>query len=291
MITRTARQRLLRCGLLSLGILLAGSVGALAQGGPFNAQIENFWRVVSNGGRAFSDLAIAASGYLNFGTTLGTNGYGLRDSAGTIQFKDSGGSWTSLPIGGVAPVDATYITETANSTLTAELALGSLATGLLSNTTTTGIPTVVANVAAGQLLTSGTPPAWSASPTGITLIGAATLNATSAYQVNGVLAVSATAPTVSGFGTSPSVVNANGTAAFTINIGTGGVASTGTITLPTATTGWWVSCFDVTTPASFVTNQTGGSTTTATVTNYSRTTGLAIAWTASDILRCHAEAY
>lgn len=100
-----------------------------------------------------------------------------------------------------------------------------------------------------------------------------------------------TAPTVSGFGTSPSVVASNGTAAFIINVGTGGAASTGTITLPAATTGWVCACFDVTTPASFVTSMTGGSTTTCTVTNYSRTTGLAIAWTASDILRCTAVGY
>lgn len=101
-----------------------------------------------------------------------------------------------------------------------------------------------------------------------------------------------TTPTVSGFGTSPSVVASNGTAAFTINVGTGGAASTGTITLPAAATGWVLTgCHDVTTPDSFITRQTGGSTTTITVTNYSATTGLAIAWTASDILRCAAVAY
>ena len=106
-----------------------------------------------------------------------------------------------------------------------------------------------------------------------------------------ILTDSATAPTVSGFGTSPSVPNANGTAAFTINVGTGGTASTGTINLPTAATGWVVQCQDVTNPASFITSQTGGTTTTATVTNYDRATGLAIAWTASDVLRCSARAY
>ncbi|MBI3652978.1 MAG: hypothetical protein HY231_18285 [Acidobacteria bacterium] len=38
-----------------------------------------------------------------------------------------------------APLDATYITQTANAALTAEQALGSLATGLLKNTTGTGV--------------------------------------------------------------------------------------------------------------------------------------------------------
>lgn len=111
------------------------------------------------------------------------------------------------------------------------------------------------------------------------------------YSFGTKLISSSTAPTVTGFGTSPSVVANNGTAAFTINVGTGGTANTGTITLPAATTGWVCTCFDVTTPASFVVGLTGGSTTTCTVSSYSRTTGLLTAWTASDILRCTAVGY
>jgi hypothetical protein len=34
--------------------------------------------------------------YLNFGTTAGSGGYGVRDNAGTIEFKNSGGSWASM---------------------------------------------------------------------------------------------------------------------------------------------------------------------------------------------------
>ena len=112
------------------------------------------------------------------------------------------------------------------------------------------------------------------------------------YLSTAVLAISATAPTISsGFGTSPSIPNANGTAAWTINVGTGGAASSGVLTMPTASTGWVVDCVDITNAASFVTVQTAGTTTSVTLTNYSRTTGLAIAWTASDILRCRATAY
>lgn len=101
-------------------------------------------------------------------------------------------------------------------------------------------------------------------------------------------------PTVSGFGTGASVTNSNGTAAFTINVGTGGSASTGTVTFSSVSptpTGWVCNAQDVTTPASFVTSQTGGTASTATFTNYSRTTGLAIAWTASDVLRVHCTGY
>lgn len=164
---------------------------------------------------------------------------------------------------------------------------------LLTFSNGTGQLASVADVATGQVLTSGglnTVPAYSATPT-VTTMTATTANATGSSQINGILLCSATAPTVTGFGTSPSVPNANGTCAFTIDVGTGGTASTGSVTLPAATTGWVLSCYDVTTPASFITSQTGGTTTTATVTNYSRTTGAAIAWTASDILRCSAHGY
>ena len=102
-----------------------------------------------------------------------------------------------------------------------------------------------------------------------------------------------TAPSIaSGFGTSPSISSNNGTAAFTLTIGTSTTGiTTGTITMPAATTGWVCSCQNVTNPASFIVGQTGGSTTTITLTNYSRTTGLATDFTASDVIRIMARGY
>ena len=105
------------------------------------------------------------------------------------------------------------------------------------------------------------------------------------------LLVSATAPTISGMGTGQSVTSSNGTAVFTIGTGTSNAASTATITFPAATNGWVVYAQNVTVPASNVIGQTGGSTTTATITNYARTTGLAANWTDSHVIRCIAFAY
>jgi len=43
------------------------------------------------------NLGLKTSGYLNFNTgTLGTSGYGFHDNAGTIQYKNSGGSWADI---------------------------------------------------------------------------------------------------------------------------------------------------------------------------------------------------
>jgi hypothetical protein len=105
------------------------------------------------------------------------------------------------------------------------------------------------------------------------------------------LAFSATAATIaSGFCTTPSI-SANGSAAGRITIGTACAGSTGVITLPTATTGWTCSANDITNPASNVISQTASSTTSATFTNYARTTGVASNWTDSANINFHCTAY
>src|SRR5690606_25463987 len=39
-----------------------------------------------------------ASSYLNMGTTAGSDGYGIRDNAGTMQYKHSSGSWVNMNV-------------------------------------------------------------------------------------------------------------------------------------------------------------------------------------------------
>lgn len=45
------------------------------------------------------NIGLAASGYINWGDTDGETGYGFKDNAGTLQFKNSGGSWTNFGSG------------------------------------------------------------------------------------------------------------------------------------------------------------------------------------------------
>lgn len=102
---------------------------------------------------------------------------------------------------------------------------------------------------------------------------------------SGRLYISASTPTIaSGFGTSATVAASNGTPAFRVNVGTGGSATSGVIGLPTASTGWNCFATDVTTPGANATKQSASTTTSVTLTNYNTTTGMAAAWTASDIL-------
>ena len=101
--------------------------------------------------------------------------------------------------------------------------------------------------------------------------------------------MTATAPTIaSGFGTSPTVTGVN-TAAFKVVVGTGGAAN-GVLTLPAAPNGWIVYAQDITTASIFL-QQTASSTTSATLTSYSITTGLAANMTAGDAILIMAMAY
>lgn len=66
----------------------------------------------------YGHLGLPASGYLNYGSTLGSSGYGIRDNAGTIECKDSGGSWSACQDGGssFASSDITGKTEVTPAT-------------------------------------------------------------------------------------------------------------------------------------------------------------------------------
>lgn len=97
------------------------------------------------------------------------------------------------------------------------------------------------------------------------------------YFTGGKAVMRAGTPTVSsGFGTGAAIVASNGATAFTLNVGTGGVATSGIVGLPTASTGW--NCWIDDRTTSILTRETATTTTTATIT-------AASAWTASDILQ------
>lgn len=72
----------------------------------------------------------------------GSGGLRYNEATNKLQWAQHGSVWANLDAFGGAPVSATYITATSDATLTNEFALGSLATGLLKNTITTGIPTI-----------------------------------------------------------------------------------------------------------------------------------------------------
>ena len=123
-----------------------------------------------------------------------------------------------------------------------------------------------------------------------------TINAASFKLRNGGtlrLMESSTAPTIAGAGcggSAATIASNNGTAAFTINVGTAPTSAC-TITMPATTTGWVCSATDQTTPGTNDVKQTAGgsSTTSVTLTNFNSTLGTVASFTASDVLvvGCH----
>jgi hypothetical protein len=55
-----------------------------------------------------STINLASSQYINWGATAGSGGYGIRDNLGTLEFKNSGGSWTGIGSGSGSVEDDAY---------------------------------------------------------------------------------------------------------------------------------------------------------------------------------------
>jgi hypothetical protein len=112
-----------------------------------------------------------------------------------IDYNAAGNKFTmDAPVaGGAAPTDATYITQTADGTLSAEQAIGDLASGIMRVATTTGVVTaltdsagMIANIddeTGSGLLVFGTAPSFITSIT----MGAATLDETELEILDGAL--------------------------------------------------------------------------------------------------------
>lgn len=97
----------------------------------------------------------------------------------------------------------------------------------------------------------------------------------------------------SGFGATPSIANSNGAMVTVINVGTGGVASSGVLALPAASTGWVLHCIDITAAAGHTglrTVQIASTTTTATIESQN-SAGAATAWASGSLVRVIALAY
>jgi len=109
------------------------------------------------------------------------------------------------------------------------------------------------------------------------------------------LVESSTAPTIAGAGcggSSASISANNGTASFNINVGTAPTSGGCTVTMPAAAAGWNCSVTDITTNSTsvFYQKQTGGSTTSVVVNNFSDV-AVATAPNANDIYRMQCSAF
>ncbi len=104
---------------------------------------------------------------------------------------------------------------------------------------------------------------------------------------NARMLISTTKPTVASGGcTSPTAVTSDNTAVFSVGVGTSCSGSQPLVfTLPAATTGWQCTARNTSNAATSAPAQSSAvSTTSVTITNYSRTLGTAAAWTDADVV-------
>ena len=123
-----------------LGVFLGLLLVPVAHTQPFNTQIQLALTQLTTGVIPFTNLRNVASAYINWGTTAGVNGYGLRDNAGVIEAKNSGGAWLPLPTSSTLPTAASFITRVSEGSLSNETPLDAIASAILVNTTGTGVP-------------------------------------------------------------------------------------------------------------------------------------------------------
>lgn len=126
--------------------------------------------------------------YLNFGSISGTSGYGFRDNGGTMQVKNSGGSWSDFGAGGGSFTFSTGLTDTSD-TITANISTG---------------------LAGGQTIYGGT-----AANENLTIEGTTNATKTTSYvnlqPTTGLVGIGLTAPTakleIMGLGATSSTTN------------------------------------------------------------------------------------
>ncbi len=130
------------------------------------------------------NVGIGYTGYLNFSTPTGSTGYGLRDNLGTMQYKNSGGSWANMGTGTgssvwsglTAPTDNLALSMSAyTTTFTWGSATG--ASNLLSLTDT------ISNTGTGYLLDLTTASSSTLNPLHISAAGTEALTVTKTGNV------------------------------------------------------------------------------------------------------------
>lgn len=155
------------------------------------ARTDSYWETVDEGtyiktiAPAGYDILVNGSNkYLNFNTVVGSLGYGFRDNSGTMQFKNSGGTWSAFAPGGSGPVGGLTLSDVSTNSLTTPNSL---------YTMTAGIPVEFRTSSASPLLylneTLGTVGIGTNTPTAKLEINAGTLLTTkNAILLNATLA-------------------------------------------------------------------------------------------------------
>lgn len=263
-----------------VGNVLASTAFGQGAGGQINS-LSHSYDTLLGGGYKITGVTTLA---LRLGNSIYSNGSDGASSTGPFNSAYGLNAANSLS-SGFNNVAIGYNALTAATAAQANTAIGSGA----GDTVTGSNNTIIGFQVGGTTLTTGGSNILIGTSAGVDTPAAGT---TSYLNIGNGLRGYTTAPTIaSGFGTSPTIAAGTSTFTFNINVGTGGTANNGVLTMPAAPNGWNLFCTDITTPAVNRTVMTAQTTTSATLTNYNTTTGVAAAWAASDVLNCMAMAY
>lgn len=157
------------------------------------------------------NVLFASDIYLNFGSTSGSEGYGFRDNTGTVEYKNSGGSWAGIGSGGGGgsnwnltvsqnALKATssgvgiYVDATASSTFAGNLTVSSdeYESDTLFIDASLGRIGIGTTTLAGLLTVGTTTPALVVNERGLVGMGTTTLSDVYQLSIDGQLYTSAT---------------------------------------------------------------------------------------------------
>lgn len=267
-----------------------GPTGAEVFG--INASGATGTTTTSNGNFGFIDAGAAIVGGCTFNsgvevctTIQGTTTQGTTVLAG---FADAG----SALIGGVS-INGNNINFSGSLVNTAAINTSgiTIGAGSLCFNGSCGLNVVGAGVGL-QVRSTATPIATFNTGTGdytvpIGFINDTDTSAGGGYRLNSKLTDTSVAPTLTGGCTSPAMSWSNGNALFQFTVGTtcAGI-STIVLTFPAAADGYECKCTNTTAPATRIIDSSAWSTTTVTITNYSRTLGTAADFADSAAIRC-----
>jgi hypothetical protein len=300
----------------TLDSITTPATGSIRNTAPTSVKFIRISQVSRTGGTATTGTLVVSSGSVASGTpgSITAGRFLVSDGTAAAPAFRGGASLADGWIGAVNNGVTKYLFGAS------EFRMGnSVLLGWSPNTdpNVSGADTQLARSAAGKVVLTGTTPMFQlggttssfpalkqvgqtfqvrvADDSGFGTLTAGILNSTTNIQVgNGSPLIVGTAPTISsGFGTSPSIVTPNGTAAFTINVGTGAAASSGVIGLPAATNGWNAFITDITAALNHTglrTWQTASTTNTVTIESQN-SAGAATAWASGSILRVSCFAY
>lgn len=124
---------------------------------------------IKNGPLGVNSLAVfgnaiisTVSGYLNFSTTAGASGYGIRDNAGAMEFKDEGGVWAGIINSITTAIQSYFASGSSNTVSQIKFEDGTVQTSAATSNVPvctirsgSGYPSASVSCEAGEVLSGG----------------------------------------------------------------------------------------------------------------------------------------